>query len=143
MTIIISFMKNFKASLMNGTKSRTNRAYSKSRNRIKIGDCVQIYIKQRSPEREKLFDAIITNKIIWNIYQAPQNIKKAWEISSPLKNETWLEFALKDGFKQYSDFFEYFDPENHPKKQSKYIYFEFEKFMVYFKMNYSNLDVWR
>lgn len=140
--IIISFMERFKASLMNGTKNRTNRAYSKYRNRTKIGDRVQIYIKQRSPEGEKLFEAIITNKIIWNINQAPHNIKKVWEIS-PLKNEIWLEFAKRDGFKQYSDFLEYFDPENHPKKQSKYICFEFEKIQNYFKMNYSNLDIWR
>lgn len=141
MAVIINFMDRFESILMSGEKSRTNRAYSKTRNKINIGDTVQIKVGNRFKGLKKLFDAIITNKKIWTYDQVPIDSELAAALPSPKDIEAWREFALKDGFEKYQEFIEYFDPEQHPKKQSKYIFFEFKKLEEYYSSNYTSLEV--
>ncbi|MFW9971081.1 MAG: hypothetical protein ACFFDF_12880 [Candidatus Odinarchaeota archaeon] len=120
---IFSFMEIMKELLMDGYKRRTNRAFSKFRDKCRIGDIMHIYIKQRTPESEFLFDARCINKFYWNINDAPEDEKLARKIESPIENETWEEFALKDGFNFYQEFLDYF--RNHPKKTLDFICFIF------------------
>ena len=63
-----------------------------------------------------------------------------WLSTSPKKDETWVQFAIRDGFKKYEEFLEYFNPDIHPKKQSKYIFFEFEKLEEYYSKHYTSLE---
>lgn len=133
-------MAIFEELLLSGEKNRSNRGFSKTRNRIKIGDQVQIYIKHRTKDSKKLFDAIIINKIIWNYKDAPNDVDQAIIIKSPKKDEDWLRFAFKDCFECYYDFLDYFNPQNHPKHKSKYIFFEFEKLKEYYSKNFNSLN---
>lgn len=134
-------MVEFEEILLSGEKSRTNRGYSRSRNRINIGDRVQIKVGNRFKGFKKLFDAVITNKKIWLYSQAPQNPESARKMPSPKKDESWWDFAIKDGFTDYSDFLDYFDPEKHPKNKAKYIFFEFKKIEEYYSETYQSLEV--
>lgn len=118
-----SFMEIMRDLLIDGNKKRTNRAFSKFRDKCYIGDIMHIYIGLRTPRSEKLFDARIIEKYYWNVNDAPEDPKLARKLESPKKDETWEEFALNDGFSFYEEFLKYF--KNHPKKTQKFICFIF------------------
>jgi len=87
----------------------------------------------RTKNYEKLFDAIVVDKFIWNFDHVPvkedadeyvvdQNGKEVF-INGEL--ETWYEFAINDGFEDYNDFFNYFH--HHKKKTEIFICYVFER----------------
>ena len=118
-----SFMRQFRESLLNGIKTRTNRAFSEFRNKCGPGYIMHIFIGMRTENCEKLFDSMVQDKITWNIDNAPKTEKEARTTISPLQNENWYDFAIKDGFTEYKDFLDYFS--NHPKKSKNFICFIF------------------
>lgn len=120
---LFGFMKIMEELLLEGKKRRTSRAFSKFRDRCKIGDIMRIYTGLRTKNCKKLFNARVVEKLYWNIDDAPGDQKLAKKLESPKKGETWEEFALRDGFDFYSDFLSYF--KDHPKKTKKFIFFRF------------------
>jgi len=133
-------MKFLREKLISGEKTRTNRASSKYRRKCNIGAKIRIFIKLRSPERERLFDARIIKRIFWNILDAPIcNDDLAKTIESPIPEESWYDFAIKDGFDNYIDFIDYFL--NHPTKSKDFFCYKFEKIRDYQKTLISFIEV--
>jgi len=126
-------MEFLREKLISGEKTRTNRASSEFREKCNIGDKIRIFINQRSPKRERLFDAKVIERISWNILNAPicdNDLAKT--IESPIPKESWYDFAIKDGFDNYIDFLDYFL--NHPTKFKDFFCYKFEKIRDYQKL---------
>ena len=130
-----SFMKALVPAVVSGEKRRTCRAYSEFRDKMKVGDVMHICTGLRTKNYQKLFDATLVQKFIWDFEVIPKTIEKAKltnvfdEDKQPIKinekEESWYNFALNDGFSNYQEFIEYFS--NHPKKTTKFICYIFEK----------------
>lgn len=84
-----------KEKLLDGSKTQTIRKPRK--HPIKVGDTLYIYWKLRTKECEKLGEAIVTNVVR----------KRLVDIDN--------EDAVKDGFKNLSDFDKRFHEEMHPE----------------------------
>lgn len=130
MNQILNFMERFK-DLLFKEKKRSIRPPGKNnyRDKMNIGNIAYIYINCRTKRAEKIGNGVITNKLWFNIDQAPTK-NKCKKTISPLKNETWYEFAINDGFNTYSEFLDYFQNYklNTKKKIIKdFILFQFEK----------------
>lgn len=123
-----SFMEFLESKLLNGQKRRTNRPDDNYRDKCNVGDVMHIFVKMRTPESRWLFDAVVKKKVKWQIDDAPEESKIAKEKNGPISNETWYKFAITDGFKNYSDFLEYF--QNHPKKARNFICFVFKRLLT-------------
>lgn len=127
-------MEIHREKLISGEKTRTNRASSEYRRKCHRGSKMYIFIKLRTPERERLFDARVTSRISWNILDAPITCSddKAKTIESPILEESWYEFAIKDGFDHYLKFLDYFM--FHPTKSKDFFCYKFEKIRNYYKL---------
>jgi hypothetical protein len=117
-------MGKLKGKLLEGSKTRTNRHFTKFRYKCRPGDKMHIYIKQRTPEAEKLFDRICIERYFWDITEMPKTVLNAKNTESPKPGESWYEFAIRDGFSTYREFLDYFN--NHPKG-ARFICYIWEK----------------
>jgi len=130
-----SFMKELVPAVVSGEKRRTCRAYSEFRKKMKVGDTMHICTGLRTKNYQKLFDATLVQKFVWDVETIPTTTKEAKATNvfgidgQPIKingkEESWFNFALNDGFSNYDEFIEYFS--NHPKKTTKFICYIFEK----------------
>ena len=127
-------MEFLREKLISGEKTRTNRPASEFREKCNVGDIMHNFINLRSPERERLFDAKVIERISWNILNAPITCSddKAKTIKSPIPEESWYEFAIKDGFDHYLEFLGYFM--FHPTKFLDFFCYKFEKIRDYQKL---------
>jgi len=134
-------MEFLRGKLISGEKTRTNRASSEFRGKSNIGDTMHIFINLRSPNREKLFDAKIINRISWNILDVPITCSddEVKTINSPIPEESWYEFAIKDGFDHYLEFLDYFM--FHPTKYKDFFCYKFEKIRDYQKTLINFIEV--
>lgn len=134
-------MEFLREKLISGEKTRTNRPISEYREKCNIGAKIRIYINQRSPSRERLFDAKIIERISWNILDAPITCSDdiAKTIESPIPEESWYEFAIKDGFDHYLEFLGYFM--FHPTKSKDFFCYKFEKIRDYQKTLINFIEV--
>ena len=126
-------MEFLREKLISGEKKRTNRPSSEYRRKCHRGSRMYLFIKLRTPERERLFDARVIKRVPWNILDAPickDDLAKT--IESPILGESWYEFAIKDGFDHYIEFLDYFL--NHPTKYKDFFCYKFEKIRNYYKL---------
>lgn len=130
------FMEKLIPKIISGEKYVTNRPYSKSRKKCRIGDTMHIFKKFRTKEVKKTCDAKVIDRFIWKINNAPKTLKSA--IRRPLldikgrkiqlknnHNPNWFDFCVADGLVNYQDFYDYFS--NHPKKAQVFFCYVFEK----------------
>ena len=133
-------MEFLREKLISGEKTRTNRAASIYRRKCNIGAKIRIFINLRSPERERLFDARVIKRVSWNILDTPickDDLAKT--IESPILEESWYDFAFKDGFDSYIEFLNYFL--FHPTKSKDFFCYKFEKIRDYQKTLMSFMEV--
>ena len=121
--------------LLSGQKKMTNRVISRFRLKCKVGDRMHCFINLRTPQIEKLFDAIVIQRPLWHIDDAPETEREAkykpvidYQHKDNMKIRDkeikWYEFAIIDGFEAYDQFYNYFS--NHPKKKKVFLTFVFE-----------------
>ena len=109
-----SLMEKLKSKLLDGTKTRTNRKLTEFRDKCDIGDIMHIFVNLRSPNCEKIFDRVVKETYYWDITEVPKTVLEAKNKESPRPDESWYQFAIRDGFSTYREFLDYFM--NHPKK---------------------------
>lgn len=113
MNQVFSFMEKLKKNLIDGSKTRTNRRLTEFRDKCDVGDKMHIFINLRTPKAEKLFERVVGETYYWDISEIPKTVLEAKNTESPRPNESWYEFAIRDGFSTYREFLDYFM--NHPK----------------------------
>ena len=134
-------MEFLREKLISGEKTRTNRPSSEYRRKCHRGSKMYIFIKLRTPNRERLFDARVIKRISWNILNAPITCSddEAKTIKSPIPEESWYEFTIKDGFDHYLEFLDYFM--FHPTKSLDFFCYKFEKIRDYQKTLINFIEV--
>lgn len=102
-----SFMKKLVPKILAKQKFITNRAYTEFRVKCKSGDIMHLFTGMRTPNCQKIGDALIKERVYWEPQEIPIDTSSIANIS-PILMWTWEEFAKKDGFDNYNDFYNYF-----------------------------------
>lgn len=92
----------FKEKVLDGSKRQTIRAHRK--NPIKSGDKLYLYWKQRSPECEKLGEAICSRATAIEITKNNFTLPYIFASTMPVLNA----FAIADGFDNWEKLVEFF-----------------------------------
>lgn len=113
--VAISFKREWRKKLLSGEKAQTVRPYSETQfQRIKDNPILQIYINQRSPDNEFLFEAeleevfgLVPFRILNKDYHDPLNDAARLEIKELVKRDGFTcYYEMKDWFrKQYGEIY--------------------------------------
>ena len=119
-----SLGKEYIALLERDQKDMTNRADTPRRRKCRPGDRMYRYIDQRSKHSKQLSTRRCIAQIPWNADDIPETKEIALKITSPRPELNWVDFARKDGIKDYYQFVDYFT--NH-EKGKKFLCFVWSK----------------
>ena len=103
-----SFMEKMVPKVLSGEKYLTNRTASKFRGKLDVGGIMHLCTGSRTPNYEKLGDAIVLERVKWFMDEVPLYNYHAEKRASPIKKFKWLKFSQIDGFEDWYDFVDYF-----------------------------------
>ena len=102
-----SFMKEMVPLIISGRKIITNRIATPFRLKLEVGGIMHLFTGMRTPNCQKIGTAKLVDKKIWYKHQMPTRHEIIlWK--APLEGWTWENFAYRDGFNKYKDFYAYF-----------------------------------
>jgi len=101
-------MKKMVPKVLSGEKFLTNRTASEFRGKLDVGGIMHLCTGSRTPNYQKLGDAVVIERVKWYFTSVPLYNYYALGRRSPIKKYDWLQFAKIDGFDKWYDFVDYF-----------------------------------